>query len=315
MMSFISYLVNGISLGSIYALIALGYTMVYGIAKMLNFAHGDIIMVGGYTVYTAMSTEWCPVWLSVVSGIIVCTLFGVVIEKIAYKPLRSAPPLAVLITAIGVSYLLQNLALLIFKSNSKTFVSVVKGAPAFLMVFEDNAPLFFTQQADIPYAGAKPVLTISMETFLSIVVSLVIMAALTLFINKTKAGKAMLAVSEDKGAAQLMGINVNGTISLTFAIGSALAAVASVLMCSSYPLLNPYTGSMPGIKAFVAAVFGGIGSIPGAMIGGILLGVIELLAKAYISSQLSDAIVFLVLIIVLIVRPTGILGKKIREKV
>lgn len=311
MMSFVSYLVNGISLGSIYALIALGYTMVYGIAKMLNFAHGDIIMVGGFTVFTAMSTAWCPVWLSVVIGIVVCTVLGVVIEKVAYKPLRSAPPLAVLITAIGVSYLLQNLALLIFGSAAQNFTSIVSGMPPFLTVLDGQAPLLFTAAP----SGTKALLTISMETFLSIVVSVIIMVALTLFINKTKAGKAMLAVSEDKGAAQLMGINVNGTISLTFAIGSALAAAASVLMCSSYPQISPYTGSMPGIKAFVAAVFGGIGSIPGAMIGGVLLGVIEQLSKAYISSQLSDAIVFLVLIIVLVVRPTGILGKKINEKV
>ncbi|MCI7233048.1 branched-chain amino acid ABC transporter permease [Huintestinicola sp.] len=292
-MSFISYLVNGISLGSIYALIALGYTMVYGIAKMLNFAHGDIIMVGGFTVFTAMSTEWCPVWLSVVIGIIVCTLLGVIVEKVAYKPLRNASPLAVLITAIGVSYLLQNVALIIFGSASQSFTSVVKNV------------------APVTIGGV----TISMETIISIVVSVIIMICLTFFINKTKAGKAMLAVSEDKGAAQLMGINVNSTISLTFAIGSALAGVASVLLCSSYPQISPYTGSMPGIKAFVAAVFGGIGSIPGAMIGGILLGVIENLSKAYISSQLSDAIVFLVLIVVLIVKPTGIMGKKINEKV
>ena len=293
MMSFISYLVNGISLGSIYALIALGYTMVYGIAKMLNFAHGDIIMVGGFTVFTAMSTEWCPVWLSVVIGIIVCTVLGVVVEKVAYKPLRNASPLAVLITAIGVSYLLQNVALIIFGSAAQSFTSVVKNV------------------APVTIGGV----TISMETIISIVVSVIIMICLTFFINKTKSGKAMLAVSEDKGAAQLMGINVNSTISLTFAIGSALAGVASVLLCSSYPQISPYTGSMPGIKAFVAAVFGGIGSIPGAMIGGILLGVIENLSKAYISSQLSDAIVFLVLIVVLIVKPTGIMGKKINEKV
>lgn len=309
-MSFVSYLISGLSLGSIYALIALGYTMVYGIAKMLNFAHGDIIMVGGYAVFTAMSSSWCPVWLSVIIGIVVCTVLGVLTEKIAYKPLRNAPPLAVLITAIGVSYLLQNVALLIFGSAAKNFTSVVDGMPPFLVV-TDNGTRFFSAAE----AGAKISLKISMETFISVVVSLVIMAALTWFINKTKAGKAMLAVAEDKGAAQLMGINVNGTISLTFAIGSALAAVASVLMCSAYPQLSPYTGSMPGIKAFVAAVFGGIGSIPGAMIGGILLGVIEQLAKAYISSQLSDAIVFLVLIVVLVVRPTGILGKKINEKV
>lgn len=309
-MSFVSYLISGLSLGSIYALIALGYTMVYGIAKMLNFAHGDIIMVGGYAVFTAMSSSWCPVWLSVIIGIVVCTVLGVLTEKIAYKPLRNAPPLAVLITAIGVSYLLQNVALLIFGSAAKNFTSVVDGMPPFLVV-TDNGTKFFSAAE----AGAKISLKISMETFISVVVSLIIMAALTWFINKTKAGKAMLAVAEDKGAAQLMGINVNATISLTFAIGSALAAVASVLMCSAYPQLSPYTGSMPGIKAFVAAVFGGIGSIPGAMIGGILLGVIEQLAKAYISSQLSDAIVFLVLIVVLVVRPTGILGKKINEKV
>lgn len=315
MMSFVSYLVNGLSLGSIYALIALGYTMVYGIAKMLNFAHGDIIMVGGYAVFITMATSWCPVWLSVIIAVVVCTLLGVIIEKVAYKPLRGAPPLAVLITAIGVSYLLQNIALLTQTANPKTFTSVVEGAPPFLLVFEGKAPLFFTALSDSPYGDLKPVLSISMETFLAIVVSIVIMAALTLFINKTKAGKAMLACSEDKGAAQLMGINVNGTISLTFAIGSALAAVAAVLMCSTYPQITPYTGSMPGIKAFVAAVFGGIGSIPGAMIGGVLLGVIELLSKAYISSQLSDAIVFLVLIVVLVVRPTGIMGKKMNEKV
>ncbi len=315
MMSFVSYLVNGLSLGSIYALIALGYTMVYGIAKMLNFAHGDIIMVGGYAALITMATTWCPVWLAIVIAVVVCTVLGVVIEKVAYKPLRGAPPLAVLITAIGVSYLLQNIALLTQTANPRTFTSIAAGAPPFLLVFEGKAPLFFTAAADSPYGDLKPVLTISMETFLAIVVSIVIMVMLTLFINKTKAGKAMLACAEDKGAAQLMGINVNGTITLTFAIGSALAAVAAVLMCSTYPQITPYTGSMPGIKAFVAAVFGGIGSIPGAMIGGVLLGVIEQLSKAYISSQLSDAIVFLVLIVVLVVRPTGIMGKKINEKV
>lgn len=315
MMSFVSYLVNGLSLGSIYALIALGYTMVYGIAKMLNFAHGDIIMVGGYAALITMATTWCPVWLAIVIAVVVCTVLGVVIEKVAYKPLRGAPPLAVLITAIGVSYLLQNIALLTQTANPRTFTSIAAGTPPFLLVFEGKAPLFFTAAADSPYGDLKPVLTISMETFLAIVVSIVIMVMLTLFINKTKAGKAMLACAEDKGAAQLMGINVNGTITLTFAIGSALAAVAAVLMCSTYPQITPYTGSMPGIKAFVAAVFGGIGSIPGAMIGGVLLGVIEQLSKAYISSQLSDAIVFLVLIVVLVVRPTGIMGKKINEKV
>ena len=309
-MEFLSYLISGISLGSIYAIIALGYTMVYGIAKMLNFAHGDIIMVGGYVSFCAMSYLGLPALPSALLAMLACTVLGITIERLAYKPLRSAPSLAVLITAIGVSYLLQNLALLIFGSAAQNFTSVVDGMPPFLIV-TDNGAQFFTAAEP----GVRTSLKVSMETFLSIVVSLIIMAALTWFINKTKAGKAMLAVAEDKGAAQLMGINVNGTISLTFAIGSALAGVASVLMCSAYPQLSPYTGSMPGIKAFVAAVFGGIGSIPGAMIGGVLLGIIEQLAKAYISSQLSDAIVFLVLIIVLVVRPTGILGKKIREKV
>lgn len=313
-MDFIYYLVSGISLGSIYALIALGYTMVYGIAKMLNFAHGDIIMVGGYAAYITMAANWCPLWLSMVITVAVCTVLGVVIEKVAYRPLRNSPPLAVLITAIGVSYLLQNVAQLTQTANPKPFTSVVEGAPPFMQVFSGKGAVFFQRN---PYTGEglMPVLSISMETFLAIIISVTIMIALTLFINKTKAGTAMRACSEDRGAAQLMGINVNGTISLTFAIGSALAAVAAVLMCSAYPQISPYTGSMPGIKAFVAAVFGGIGSIPGAMIGGVLLGIIELLSKAYISSQLSDAIVFMVLIIILVVRPTGIMGRKINEKV
>lgn len=294
-MSFISYLINGISLGSVYAIIALGYTMVYGIAKMLNFAHGDVIMVGGFAVFTIVSTCGLPPAIGILVAIIVCTALGMTIERIAYKPLRNAAsPLAVLITAIGVSYLLQNIALLIFGANTKSFTSVVSISP-------------------IKLAGGQ--LIISGETIVTIAVGIIVMIALTLFVNKTKSGQAMLAVSEDKGAAQLMGINVNGTIALTFAIGSALAAVAGVLLCSAYPSLAPYTGAMPGIKAFVAAVFGGIGSIPGAMIGGILLGIIEILGKAYISSQMADAIVFAVLIIVLLVKPTGILGKNIQEKV
>lgn len=293
-MSFLSYLINGISLGSVYAIIALGYTMVYGIAKMLNFAHGDIIMVGGFTVFTIVSTLGGSPVVGILAAVVVCTVLGVTIEKVAYRPLRGASPLAVLITAIGVSYLLQNIALLVFGSNARQFTSVVT-VPALKL--------------------ADGQLSISGVTLVTIASCIVIMIALTTFINKTKIGQAMLAVSEDKGAATLMGINVNGTIAITFAIGSALAAIAGVLLCSAYPSLSPYTGSMPGIKAFVAAVFGGIGSIPGAMIGGILLGIIENLAKAYISSQLSDAIVFSVLIIVLLVRPTGILGKKINEKV
>lgn len=293
-MSFVSYLINGISLGSVYAIIALGYTMVYGIAKMLNFAHGDVIMVGGFTIFFTVSTLGLPTSLGIILAVVLCTLLGITIEYIAYRPLRqAASSLAVLITAIGVSYFLQNLALLIFGANTKAFTSVV-----------NIKPLKLGEQ-----------ITVSGETIVTIISCIIIMTGLTLFVNKTKVGQAMLAVSEDKGAAQLMGINVNATISLTFAIGSALAAIAGMLLCSAYPSLTPYTGSMPGIKAFVAAVFGGIGSIPGALIGGIVLGIIEILGKAYISSQMADAIVFLVLIIVLLVKPTGILGKKIQEKV
>ena len=294
-MTFLSFLISGISLGSIYAIIALGYTMVYGIAKMLNFAHGDVIMVGAYVVLTLMTATGLNPMLAILVAVIACTVLGVVIERVAYRPLRNAAsPLAVLITAIGVSYLLQNLALLIFGANTKSFTSVV---PVPALVLADGK------------------LTISGETIVTILACVVIMVGLTLFIRKSKAGQAMLAVSEDRGAAQLMGINVNGTIALTFAIGSALAAIAGVLLCSAYPSLTPYTGSMPGIKAFVAAVFGGIGSIPGALIGGVLLGIIEILGKAYISSQMADAIVFAVLIVVLLVKPTGILGKQIQEKV
>ncbi len=293
-MTFITNLINGVSLGSIYAVIALGYTMVYGIAKMLNFAHGDVIMVGAYIVFALTSYAGVNPYLALVISMAACTLLGMAIERFAYKPLRGASPLAVLITAIGVSYFLQNMALLIFGSQAKSFTSIVK-LPALTL------------------ADGK--ITISAETIVTIIVSLIIMVSLTLFVNKTKPGRAMLAVSEDKGAAQLMGVNVNATISLTFAIGSGLAAVAGVLLCSAYPTLSSQTGAMPGIKAFVAAVLGGIGSIPGAVIGGVLIGVIEILSRSYISSQMADAIVFAVLIIVLLVKPTGILGKKYIEKV
>ena len=294
-MSFISYLVNGLSLGSVYAIIALGYTMVYGIAKMLTFAHGDIIMVGAYVALLSMTQAGMPPAAAVLAAAVVCTVLGVVIERIAYKPLRNASSsLAVLITAIGVSYLLQNLALLIFGANPQTFSSVITWKGITL---------------------AEGELSISGVTIVTIAVCIVIMIALVTFVQKTKPGQAMRAVSEDKGAAQLMGINVNGTIALTFAIGSALAAIAGVLLCSAYPSLTPYTGAMPGIKAFVAAVFGGIGSIQGAFIGGLLLGIIEILGRAYISSQMADALVFAVLIIVLLVKPTGLLGKQIQEKV
>ena len=293
-MTFLSYLINGISLGSVYAIIALGYTMVYGIAKMLNFAHGDVIMVGAYISFCSTSYLGLSPLLSVVLAVIVCTVLGIVIEGLAYKPLRQAPALAVLITAIGVSYFLQNAALLIWGSSSKTFSSVVG---------DWSVKLFDGQ------------LNITGVTIVTVLACVVIMAGLTLFTNKTRVGTAMRAVSEDKGAAQLMGISVNRTISITFAIGSGLAAIAGVLLCSAYPMLMPTTGSMPGIKAFTAAVFGGIGSIPGAMVGGILLGIIEIFAKAYISTQLSDAIVFAVLIIVLIVKPDGLLGKHVSDKV
>ncbi len=293
-MMFLSHLINGISLGSIYAIIALGYTMVYGIAKMLNFAHGDVIMVGAYICFFATTRYGMHPLIGVLLSMVVCTVLGIVIDRLAYKPLRQAPVLAVLITAIGMSYFLQNSAQLLWTSNPKVFTSVVGNGAVKL------------------FDGA---LSVSYVTLVTIAVCVVIMVALVLFVNKTRTGKAMRAVSEDKAAAQLMGISVNRTISLTFAIGSALAAIAGVLLCSAYPTLTPTTGAMPGIKAFTAAVFGGIGSIPGALIGGILLGVIEIFAKAYITTQLSDAIVFAVLIVVLVVRPTGLLGKKISEKV
>ena len=293
-MAFLSYLINGISLGSVYAIIALGYTMVYGIAKMLNFAHGDVIMVGAYISFCVTQYLGLPAVLSVVAAMFVCTLLGITIERLAYKPLRSATKLAVLITAIGMSYLLQNSAQLIWGSNPKSFNSIINFG---------SVNLFGGQ------------LHITDEAIVTVLACVIIMIALTLFTSRTKMGKAMRAVSEDQGAARLMGVDVNFTISVTFAIGSALAAIAGVLLCSAYPVLMPTTGSMPGIKAFTAAVFGGIGSIPGAMLGGILLGVIEIFGKAYISTELGDAIVFLILIIMLLVKPTGLLGKKISEKV
>ena len=293
MTNLIQTLISGLSLGSIYALIALGYTMVYGIAKMLNFAHGDVIMVGAYSGIVAVAQMGLSPWVTVIVSIAVCAVLGVVIEFCAYKPLRQAAPLSVLITAIGVSYFLQNSALLIWKAAAKTYPPVVTGA----------VQLFNGQ------------LTISYISLLTIAACVVIMLALTTFVSKSKMGKAMRACSEDKGAAQLMGINVNSTISATFAIGSALAAIAGVLLCSFNTSLMPTTGSMPGIKAFTAAVFGGIGSIPGAFLGGLLLGIIEALAKAYISTQLANSIVFAVLIVVLLVKPAGLLGKIVPEKV
>ena len=293
-MGFLTNLINGLSLGSVYAIIALGYTMVYGIAKMLNFAHGDIIMVGGYICFCAVSYLGLPTGVGVLLSIVGCTVLGIVIERLAYKPLRNAPSLDVLITAIGVSYFLQNSALLIWGSDTKSFPSVVN---------LPSVSLFDGQ------------LVVSAITIVTVVTGIIVMIGLTMFTGKIRMGKAMRACSEDRGAATLMGINVNSTISLTFAIGSGLAAVAGVLMCSAYPTLIPTTGSLPGIKAFTAAVIGGIGSIPGAFVGGLVLGVIEIFAKAYVGTQLADAIVFGVLIVVLLVRPSGLLGKTVREKV
>ncbi len=300
-MRFLNFIISGISLGSIYAIIALGYTMVYGIAKMLNFAHGDVIMVGAYVCFFAATKFGLPPLVGVLMAMAVCTMLGMTIEKLAYKPLRQAPKLAVLITAIGVSYFLQNSALLLWTSNPKVFPNFFARSAGGGTV---NSFSFFDGQLRVSYV-----------TVVTILVCLVIMLALTLFTGRTKTGKAMRACSEDKGAAELMGINVDTTISVTFAIGSGLAAIAGVLLCSAYPTLVPTTGSMPGIKAFTAAVFGGIGSIPGALLGGLMLGVIEILAKAYISTQMSDAVVFAVLIIVLLVKPSGLLGKQIHEKV
>ncbi len=306
-MSILSLLISGLSLGSVYALIALGYTMVYGIAKMLNFAHGDVIMVGGVLIFEVTSvlaqslqgspfTDWLPL-LGLLAAIIGCTVLGVIIEKVAYKPLRGTSSLAVLISAIGVSYLLQNVVLLTFGSQN--------------------------QSVSFPFMKALSLqfgeLTVQGETVITIAVTVVIMLALTLFIRFTKSGKAMRAVSEDRGAAQLMGINVNRTISLTFAIGSALAGIAGFLYLASYSQVGPYIGTMPGIKAFTAAVIGGIGSVPGAMVGGLLLGIIEQVSKSVLSefqmAALADAVVFLVLILVLLIKPTGLLGRKINEKV
>ena len=297
-MSFLSHVINGLSLGSIYAIIALGYTMVYGIAKMLNFAHGDVIMVGAYICFFAVMSFDLPPVLGIILAMLLCTVLGIIIERLAYKPLRQAPSLAVLITAIGVSYLLQNGAQLLWDASPKSFPT------NFFHFGGKNGISLFNDQLSISYVAIVTVL-----------VCVVIMIGLTLFTGQTKMGKAMRACSEDKGAALLMGINVNQTISMTFAIGSALAAVAGVLMCSAYPTLSPTTGSLPGIRAFTAAVFGGIGSIPGAFLGGILLGLIETFTKAYITTELYDAVVFALLIVVLLVKPSGLLGKYVPEKV
>ena len=284
-------ILDGLSLGAIYALIALGYTMVYGIAKMLNFAHGDIIMVGAYAILVTINANGHPL-LGVVAAVVVCTVVGIVIEKVAYKPLRGASPLAVLITAIGVSYLLQSIAQLIFKSKSQAVT--------------------ITETRMVNIGSAE----LNLNTILTLVVGAVIMVALTLFVKYTRTGRAMQAVSEDRGAAQLMGVNVNKIIMITFAIGSALAACAGVFYLMQIPSVSPTLGSMPGIKAFAAAVIGGIGSIPGAMLGGVILGVVEKLALSVpVLAPYATAIEFALLIVILLVRPIGILGKKRTEKV
>jgi len=292
-MTILQHLIDGLSVGAVYAIIALGYTMVYGIAKMLNFAHGDVIMVGGYSAFVVMNGANLPSLVGILIAVCVCVLLGIAIEALAYRPLRGAPSLAVLITAIGVSYLLQNSAQQIWGSEPKIFKSVVSIKP--IVLFDK--------------------ITITGEALVTLLAAAIIMVGLWFFTSKTRTGKAMRAVAEDRDAAQLMGINVNRTIAITFAIGSALAAVAGVLYCSTIPRLLPTTGSMPGIKAFTAAVLGGVGSIPGAMLGGILLGIIETFSKAYISTQFSDAIVFAVLILILLFKPSGLLGKTVQEKV
>ena len=291
MNQFFMQFINGLNIGSIYALIALGYTMVYGIAKMLNFAHGDVIMVGAYISFISMKFG-LPWWLAVIISIVVCAVLGVVMEKVAYKPLRNASRISLLITAIGISYLLQNAFQLIFGANPQPYHA------------------FITLPA-LSLGG----ISIQANYYITFSVSVVLMILLTLFVNKTTMGKAMRAVSEDEGAAKLMGINVDTTISLTFAIGCALAAIAGILYANCYPMINPTLGSLPGIKAFIAAVLGGIGSIPGAVIGAFILGMVEAMTKAYISSQLTDTIVFAILILMLVFKPAGILGKNVKEKV
>lgn len=293
--NFLNQLINGIQIGSIYALVALGYTMVYGIVQLINFAHGDIIMVGSYvSLFTVpvMMSLGVPIWLCVFPAIVICALLGMLSERVAYRPLRNSPKISSLITAIGISLLLENAAQLLFTPNPRSFPKVFATDP-------------------VKFLGIQ----INYSVLITIVVSIIIMIALQLFIKGTKLGKAMRAVSEDEGAARLVGINVNSTIQLTFALGSGLAAVASVLYVSAYPQVQPLMGSMLGLKAFVAAVLGGIGIIPGAMVGGIIMGIIESMTKAYISSQLADAVVFGVLILVLLVKPSGIFGKNVREKV
>ena len=290
-MTFLTQILNGIQIGSIYALVALGYTMVYGIIKLINFAHGDIIMVGAYVTWYLIAKLYISEWAAIVLAVVGCTVLGMVIEKVAYKPLRKSARISLLITAIGVSFLLENIAQLIFTANPRMFTNLFPG----------NMNL-----------GS---LTIPNNTVVTILVSVALMVGLTLLVDKTKIGKAMRAVSEDNDTAQLMGINVNSTISFTFGLGSGLAALAAVLYCCSYTQINPTMGSMLGLKAFVAAVLGGIGSLPGAMVGGLLIGIAESLTKGYVASSYADAIVFGILIVVLLIKPTGFFGRTMNEKV
>ena len=294
MSNFINQVINGLHVGSIYALIALGYTMVYGIVRLINFAHGDIIMVGAYALLVLVTMLGLPMWLSAILGVFVCMAFGVTIERVAYRPLRqrNAPRISALITAIGVSFLLENSFQLIFTANYRPFPSIFPTTPLQL--------------------GS---IKLAMGTIVTIVVVLALMVLLTLLVQTTRTGKAMRAVSEDTDAAKLMGVNVNTTISITFAVGSALAAVGSLLYCAAYPRVDPLMGSLLGIKAFTAAVLGGIGIMPGAMIGGFLMGVAESLTKGYLSTELADAVVFGILILILLVKPSGLMGRVQREKV
>jgi branched-chain amino acid transport system permease protein len=291
-MDFVSQIINGLHVGSIYALIALGYTMVYGIVKLINFAHGDVIMVGSYVVLISLTEMHVPFWAAIIIAVVFCALLGMLIERFAYKPLRNSSRISPLITAIGVSLLLQNLAMKVFSANPKPFPNVIPGEP-------------------LQLGGVQ----IGPVTIFTILISVVLMVLLELFVSKTKMGKAMRAVSEDSGAATLMGININTTIAITFAIGSGLAAVGGALYSTAYPIVDPYIGSMLGLKAFIAAVLGGIGNVRGAMVGGFIIGISECLTKGYVSSQLSEAVVFAILILVLLVKPSGILGQNIREKV
>ncbi len=291
-MNFITALINGLSAGGTYAIIALGYTMVYGIAKMLNFAHGDIIMVGGYAMYLTLLAAGHPV-LALIAAIVCCVVLGVLVERFAYKPLRGASPLAVLITAIGVSFLLQSVAQIAFGTSPK-MLSALK-INGFISV---------------------GTLKIDYSTLVTLVVTVLVMVGLTLFVKYSKTGRAMVAVSEDRDAALLMGINTNAIIAVTFAIGSALAAVACYLMLTKGSSVTATFGAMPGIKAFTAAVIGGIGSIPGAMLGGILLGVVESISLSIPAlAPYTDAVEFAILIVILLVKPAGLLGKMRREKV